>query len=87
MTEWKKERCSERPLELQTIAPGLCMERRNIVEVEHDGSDGLEAYTDYECECREITKSEYNMLKSVEAINVAAAIDQYTMQLIEEGVL
>lgn len=36
---------------------------------------------------REITTSEYEMLRSIEEIDNAKAIDEYTMQLIEEGVL
>lgn len=51
----------------------------------------MPAYTDYVCESREITESEHAMLKSVEEIDtekaVSAAIDNYTQQMIEEGVL
>lgn len=47
----------------------------------------MAAYTDYVCESREITVSEYEMLKSIEQISTDKAIDEYTMQLIEEGVL
>lgn len=87
MKEWKKEKCAERPLELQTIADGIYMQRRNITQVDHEAADGIEAYTDWECECREITVAEYEILKSIEEIDNAKAIDEYTMQLIEEGVL
>jgi hypothetical protein len=77
------------PEELQDIGGGLYMERRNIKEIHHEADEetGTEAYTDYECECREITVSEYQMLKSIEDINTASAIDAYTEQLIEEGLL
>ena len=47
----------------------------------------MDAYTTWDCECREITVSEYNMLRSIEAIDTSKALDDYTMQLIEEGVL
>lgn len=47
----------------------------------------MEAYTDYECESREISVSEYEMIKSVEQINTDKAIEDYTLQLMEEGVL
>ena len=47
----------------------------------------MAAYTDYVCESREITESEYAMLKSIEEINTEKAIDEYTLQLMEEGVL
>lgn len=63
------------------------MQRRNIKVVEHEATDNMEAYTDYECESREISVSEYEMIKSVEQINTDKAIEDYTLQLMEEGVL
>lgn len=89
MKQWSKERCAQRPEELQVIAPGLYMQRRDIQEVIHeaDETSGKDAYTEYVCESREITESEYAMLESIEQINTEKAIDAYTMQLIEEGVL
>ena len=77
MKDWTQERCSERPDELQVIAPGLFMQRRNIQEVEHEADEvaGLEAY------------KEYAMLGSIEQINTDKAIDEYTLRLMEEGVL
>lgn len=87
MTEWTKESCSSQPPEVQAIAPGLLMQRRDIQKVEHEALDGMDAYTTWDCECREITASEYNMLRSIEAIDTSKALDDYTMQLIEEGVL
>ena len=89
MTEWTKERCSERPAELQIIATGLYIQRKDITKVEHqaDENTGADAYTEYECMSREITTSEYQMLRSIEEIDTTKAIDEYTMQLIEEGVL
>lgn len=89
MKDWTQERCSERPDELQVIAPGLFMQRRNIQKVEHEADEtaGLEAYTEYVCESREITEGEYAMLGSIEQINTDKAIDEYTLRLMEEGVL
>lgn len=89
MTEWTKERCSEQPAELQIIAPGLYIQRKDITKVEHEADEiaGTEAYTDYECMSREISVSEYEMLKSIEDIDTAEAIDAYTLALIEEGLL
>lgn len=89
MKAWKQERCSERPEELQDIGGGLYMERRNITAENHEADEAAvgEAHTDYVCECREITQDEYHMLKSVEEIDTQAAIDNYTEQLIEEGLL
>ncbi len=89
MTEWKKEFCSEQPDELQVIAPGLLIQRKDITKVDHPADEvaGTPAYTEYECTSREITVSEYEMLQSITDIDNSKALDAYTMQLIEEGVL
>lgn len=89
MTKWAEERCSAQPEELQLIADGLYMERRNIEEVTHEADEaaGTEEWTEWVCESREISVSEYEMLKSIEQIDTTQAIDDYTIQLIEEGVL
>lgn len=91
MKQWTEERCAERPEELQLVAPNLYIQRRNITEQEHEEQDGQPAYTDFVCESREITESELAMLQSVEEIQtdkaVSAAIDEYTMQLMEGGLL
>lgn len=72
---------------MQLIAPDLYMERRNIRKQEHEAEDGRDAYEEYICESREITVSEYAMLKSIEEIDTSRALDEYTMQLVEEGIL
>ena len=77
MKEWTKERCSEEPQELQLVADGIYTYF----------TEGMEAYTDWECDSREITVSEYQMLESIKQINTDKAIDDYTAQLIEEGLL
>lgn len=87
MTEWTKESCSSQPPELQEIAPGLLMQRKDIQKVEHEAQDGTEPYTTWDCLCREITVSEFALLGSIQEIDNSKAIDTYTMQLIEEGVL
>lgn len=87
MKNWKTENCSEMPPELQLIAPDTYLQRRNIKEITHEEMDGLDAYTDYQCECREISVSDYNMLKSIEEIDTQNAIDDYTEQLVQEGLL
>ncbi len=87
MTNWTKESCASKPDELQPIAPGLLIQRRNIAQVEHPAVEGSDAYTTWDCESREITVSEYQMLQSIQDIDNSKAIDAYTMQLIEEGVL
>ena len=87
MKEWSKERCSEKPEQLQLIAPDTYIERKDIVEVQHEETEDMPAYTDYECMSREISVSEYQMLQSIAEINTQDAIDAYTEQLIEEGLL
>lgn len=89
MTEWTKELCSSKPDEIQTVGPGLLIQRKDIAQVTHEADEtaGTEAYTAWECMSREITVSEYQMLQSITEIDNGKAIDEYTMQLIEEGVL
>ena len=57
MKEWTKERCSEEPQELQLVADGIYIQRKNIEEVKHEATEGMEAYTDWECDSREITRN------------------------------
>ena len=83
MKQWKKERCSTRPKELELIAHGVYMQRRNIEAVEHEVTEEMEEYTDYVCD----TESEYEMLKSIESINTDKAIEEYTLQLMQEGAI
>lgn len=89
MKQWTEERCAEQPQELQLISSDTYMQRRNIKQVEHEADEaaGAEAYTEWVCESREITVSEYEMLKSIEEIDTTEAIDAYTLALIEEGLL
>ena len=69
------------------MAPDTFIQRRNIQQEEHEATEQAAAYTDFVCESREITESEYAMLKSIEEIRtdeaVTAAIDEYTMQLMD----
>lgn len=69
------------------MSHSIYIQRRNIVEATHEATEDTPAYTDWECESREIGISEYEMLKSIEEIDTTQAIDAYTMQLIEEGVM
>lgn len=87
MKQWTEERSAQRPAELQLVAPNLYIQRRNIKAQEHEEKDGMAAYTDFVCESREITESEYEMLKSIEEISTEKAIDEYTLQLMEGGLL
>lgn len=87
MTNWQKEICATEPQELEKVAPDTLIQRRNITPVEHPEENGMPAYTSYECESRFVSEADYNMLKSIEEINTEKAIDEYTMSLLEMGVL
>lgn len=91
MKQWTQERSTSRPAELQLVAPDIYIQRRNIQPEEHEATEQAAAYADFVCESREISVGEYEMLKSIEEIRtdeaVSAAIDEYTMQLIEGGLL
>ena len=87
MKEWTKEICSEKPEELQLIAPDVYIQRKNIVKVKHNESEVSNAYESYECMSREISISEYNMLMSITEIRTNEAIDAYTAELIEGGLI
>ena len=91
MKQWTEERCASRPAELQLVGPDTYIQRRNIQQEKHEATEQAAAYTDFVCESREIGVSEYEMLKSIEEIKtdeaVTAAIDEYTLQLMEGGIL
>ena len=91
MKQWTKERSASKPADLQLVAPDTYIQRRNIQQEERAATEETAAYTDYVCESREIPVSEYEMLKSIEEIRteeaVTAAIDEYTMQLMDGGLL
>lgn len=81
------ERCEKKPQELQLVSPDTYIQRKDIKKVDHEATEDMPAYIDYECMSREITVSEYQMLESITQISNEKAIDEYTLQLIEEGVL
>lgn len=87
MKEWKEEHLSYKPDELQQVSPETYIERRNIEEVTHEATEDEDGYTEWVCESRIIPINEYRMLKAIEEIDTQAAIDAYTEQLIEEGVI
>ena len=61
----------------------LIIERRNIRE-EPGPSEGS---TVWRCEERRVTQGDLDLLAAIEAISTEKAIDEYTEQLIEEGLL
>ena len=87
MKQWTQERSASRPAELQLVAPDTFIQRRNIQQEEHEATEQAAAYTDFVCESREISVGEYEMLKSIEEISTEKAIDEYTLQLMEGGLL
>lgn len=87
MKQWQEELCQQQPDELELVAPDTYIQRRNIEEVAHEETEDTPAYTSYKCESREISASEYAMLNSIEEIDTQKAIDDYTEQLVEEGLL
>lgn len=82
MTEWKKEYTMEEPSELLLVSPDTYIQRKNIESfIDNDGT------AKWRSDSRFIKKNEYNLLQSIADILVDKAIDDYTMQLIEEGIL
>ena len=82
MTAWFEEQCgSIKPDELQVIAPNTYMERKDIHE------EVIGGYTIWVSTSRKISFNEYYMLKAIAEITTDKAIDDYTIQLIEEGIL
>ena len=47
----------------------------------------MPGFTQWVSECRIISIDEYNLLESIKEIKTDEAIDGYTLQLIEEGLL
>jgi len=87
MKQWQEELCQQQPEELELVAPDIYIQRRNIEKVEYEETGETAAYTGYKCESREISASEYATLKAIEDIDTQKAIDDYTEQLVEEGLL
>lgn len=87
MQAWKKEVSASEPEELELVAPDLYIQRKDIKKVQHEATEQMDAYTSYECMSREISASDYNMLQSIEQISTDKALEAYTLQLMEEGVI
>ena len=87
MTEWRKTNFADVPKEIEIIGRGLYLQCRNIEQIEHEEQDGMPSYIDWECDSREITFEEYNLISEIASISNEKAIDAYTEQLIEEGIL
>ena len=89
MTNWTKEVCgNELPEELQLVSPDTYIQRNNIRYVAGTFTMDEQGMGDhYECFSRFITVDEYNNLSEIKNMKAEEAIDAYTLQLIEEGLL
>lgn len=85
MTSWTEDITTEKPEELTHASPTSYIQRRNIHSQEVQMDDT--SYTQWISECRIISIDEYNLLESIKEIKTDEAIDGYTLQLIEEGLL
>ena len=99
MTEYKlvESMQSDKPLDIDTISsPNIVYQRKNIKSVEATGSEEDLTYKPkhWECEERELTQDEYSQyliaMEQAKEINEHSdeeAIDNYTRQLMDEGVI
>lgn len=87
MTEWKEEHCSQQPAEVEAIADGFLIQRRNIKKVVHEADEaaGTEAYTEWVCTSREITITEYQLQHKAEMAEMNEAIDDLTVSILTGG--
>lgn len=85
MTEWTTEYNTEQPSILQEIAPDTYIQRKNIHQ--ETTEIGNNTITNWISDSRKISKNEYNMLNAITEIDTDKAIDDYTLQLIEEGII
>ncbi|WP_448754403.1 hypothetical protein [Agathobacter sp.] len=99
MTEYKlvESMQSDKPLDIDTTSsPNIVYQRKNIKPVEATGNEDDFTYKPkhWEYEERELTQDEYSQyliaMEQAQAINEHSdeeAIDNYTRQLMDEGVL
>ena len=82
---WSKSYSKEKPLEAEKTVDGRYIIRRNIKE--EVSGDGKKSYSCEECI---VTNSEYLLIQRIDEIELkreADIVEEYTLQLIEEGVL
>ena len=99
MTEYKlvESMQSDKPLDIDTTSsPNIVYQRKNIKSVEATGNEDYFTYKPkhWEYEERELTQDEYSQyliaMEQAKAINEHSnneAIDNYTMQLMQEGII
>lgn len=82
---WSKSYSKEKPLEAEKTVDERYIIRRNIKE--EVSGDGEKSYSCEECI---VTNSEYLLIQRIDEIELkreANIVEEYTLQLIEEGVL
>lgn len=87
--EYKQSESKERPAEVEAIPGGRYLLRKNIKEVERTGADGTTT-THFEYEEAIADSIEYGAIVAGEAVKLRQEqdiVDEYTLALIEEGVL
>ncbi len=88
MQGWKTENCSSQPKELEIVNANTYIQRRNITSEERDKADGSGGKeTVYSCECRILSKDEYETYLQQEEnnentlISMAAQAELYEKML------
>ena len=87
MTDWRVTQSTEPFKELSIASPTTYIQAKDMHEIQLPSSVDGETFTAYEAMTRFLTKDEYHMLQSIEAIDSSKAVDAFTMELIEEGIL
>lgn len=97
MTEYVLARSTEKPEEIDTtISPTTVFQRRNVKRIAASGKEGKPDYSPayYEYEERQMSTAEYAQyiisMEQAQEINDHSdqeAIDNYTRQLMDEGVI
>lgn len=83
---WRESYSKVKPLEAERVANDRYIIRRNIREI-LSGETGEKGYMYEECI---VTSAEYLLLQRIDSIELkreSDIIEEYTMKLIEEGVL
>ena len=80
---WTKSESNDKPLDAEKVANGRYILRRNIEKVNNS-----EGSVSYKYEERIVSDLEYSVIDAIKAINVkreSEIIDEFVLQLIEEG--
>ena len=80
-----KGQSKEKPLAVENVGNNRYIVRQNITEAQNEQGDTFYTYDE-----NIVTKDVLDVMQCVEAVEIkreAAIIDEYTMQLIEEGSL